>query len=352
MSQLQEYQQDLHTQKDHPLAKVTISSEFKRGWSKRITVAGMDEVIRQLPLQGAHSVRDLEHIKDLTLADEHFDEPGRIDLLLGQNVWRHLFLEGKAKGEEHQPEAWLTVFGWTILGTYDPNSQTGSQSAITYVVSPKEDDLMTDHLLTKFWKIEEPAVYEAAKTPSEIRVEEHYEQTHSYDSSQKKYMVRLPRSEDKFDLGESRTQALNRARANERSLIRKNKLPQFQAVMKEYLDLGHAQPVSVKKHQPASEVYYMPVHAVFKDSSTTTKVRAVFYASAKTTNHNSLNDLLAVGPTLHPTLDQILIKFRSYAVAISGDITKMYREVLLHPDDRPLHRYIWREKEDADWQDY
>ena len=96
----------------------------------------------------------------------------------------------------------------------------------------------------------------------------------------------------------------------------------------------------------------MPVHAVFKDSSNTTKVRAVFDASAKTTNHKSLNDLLAVGPTLHPTLDQILLKFRTYAVAISGDITKMYREVLLHPEDRPLHRFIWRKEETSDWTDY
>ena len=142
---------------NHPLAKVTISSEFKKDWSKRITVAGIDEVIRQLPLQEAHSVRNLEHIKDLTLADEHFDEPGRIDLLLGQNVWRHLFLEGKVKGkEEHHPEAWLTVFGWTILGTYNPNSQTGSQSAITHVVAAAEDSLMTDQLLTRFWELEEP----------------------------------------------------------------------------------------------------------------------------------------------------------------------------------------------------
>ena len=240
------------TQRDHPLAKVTISSEFKRGWSKRITVAGMDEVIRQLPLQGAHSVRNLGHIKNLTLADERFDEPGRIDLLLGQNVWRHLFLEGKVKGEEDQPEAWLTVFGWTILGTYNPSNQTGSQSAITYVVSPAESSLLTDQLLTRFWELEEPSVYQSALTPSEIKVEKHFEQTHSYDSTQKKYMVRLPRSEGNFDLGESRTQALNRARANERSLIRKEKLPQFQAVMQEYLDLGHAQPVSVKNHQPTA----------------------------------------------------------------------------------------------------
>ena len=340
------------TKKDHPLAKVTLSSNFKQDWSRKITVAGMDELTRELPLQEAHYVRSMDHIKHLSLADEQFDQPGKIDILLGQNIWRHLFLEGKSKGTEDQPEAWLTVFGWTILGTYNPNSQAGAQSAITYVISPTEGGLTTDQWLCKFWQLEEPSAYVTEKTPTEVKVEEFYERTHSYDSTQNQYTVRLPRSEDKSGLGESRTQALNRARANERSLIRKDKLLQFQAVMQEYLDLGHAQPISLKKHQPTAGIYYMPIHAVFKESSTTTKVRAVFDASAKTTNQKSLNDLLAVGPTLHPTLDQILLVFRSYAVVISGDITKMYREVLLHPEDRPLHRFIWRPNEDSQWKDY
>ena len=138
-------------------------------------MAGLDEVIRQLPLQEAHSVRELDHIKDLVLADEHFDEPGKIELLLGQNVWRHVFLEGKVKGkEEHHPEAWLTVFGWTILGTYNPNSQTDSQQAITHVVASAEDNRVSDKLLSRFFELEEPSVYETAQSPSEIKVEEHY----------------------------------------------------------------------------------------------------------------------------------------------------------------------------------
>ena len=195
-------------------------------------------------------------------------------------------------------------------------------------------------------------MYETAQTPSEMQVEDHYKRTHSYEESQKRYMVRLPRSEDKSDLGESRTQALNRAKVNEKTLLRKDKLQQFQSVMKEYVDLGHAQPVSMEKYHHTNQVYYMPVHAVFKDSSTTTKVRAVFDASAKTTSHASLNDILAVGPTLHPTIDQILLRFRGYAVAVSSDISKMYRKVLLHPDDRPLHRFIWRENQTAEWKDF
>ena len=75
----------------HPLAKVTLASEYTEGWKRDITVAGLDKVIRQLPLQAAHSVKKMEHLKNLVLADDQFDQPGKIELLLGQNVWRHIF---------------------------------------------------------------------------------------------------------------------------------------------------------------------------------------------------------------------------------------------------------------------
>ena len=295
----------------------------------------------------------MEHLKNLVLADDQFDQPGKIELLLGQNVWRHIFLDGRVKGkEEHHPEAWLTVFGWIILGAYNPHSKTPSQPAITHVVASVEDNRISNKLLSRFFELEEPSVYESAQSPTEMQVEAHYKDTHYYDESQKRYVVRLPKSEDQPSLGESRTQAINRAKANERSLLKKGKLQQFQQVMKEYVDLGHAQQVSVQKHHPQNQVYYMPVHAVFKDSSTTTKIRAVFDTSAKTTSQHSLNDILAVGPTLHPTIDQILLRFRGYAIALSSDISKMYKEVLLHPEDRALHRFIWREDQESDWKDF
>ena len=339
------------SQQGHPLSQLTISSDYKKGWSRNIRVAGLDEVIRQLPLQSATSVRKLEHIKNLVLADDQFDQPGKIEVLLGQNVWRHVVLEGKIKGSrDSHPEAWQTVFGWTVLGNYTPGNQRNSQQVITHTIASTEDKQVSDTLLTRFWRIEEPSVYETALSPEEIKIENHYQQTHTYDAKKKRYTVRLPMSDERSELGESRTQALNRAKANEQSLIKKGKLAQFQEVLQEYVDLGHAVPVG--KDQHPAQVYFMPIHAVFKDSSTTTKLRAVFDASAKTTNKKSLNDLLAVGPTLHPTIDQILLRFRGYAIALSSDISKMYREVLLHPEDRPLHQFIWRSNQAEDWQEY
>ena len=43
--------------------------------------------------------------------------------------------------------------------------------------------------------------------------------------------------------------------------------------------MGHAEPVpAVDLHKPECEVFYLPIHVVRKESSSTTKIRAVFDA--------------------------------------------------------------------------
>ena len=89
------------------------------------------------------------------------------------------------------------------------------------------------------------------------------------------------------------------------------------------------------------------MHVVRKDSSSSTKIRAVFDALAKSTSGVSLNDLLMVGPTVHPSLIDALLRFRIHPVALTADVTKMYRAVELTLEDRDLHRFIWRRQEES-----
>lgn len=81
------------------------------------------------------------------------------------------------------------------------------------------------------------------------------------------------------------------------------------------------------------------MHAVYKEQSTTTKLRVIFDASAKSATDVSLNDLLLVGPTAHPPLIDVLIRFCSYRVAVhvTADVSKMYRAIELAPSDKDLH---------------
>ena len=116
--------------------------------------------------------------------------------------------------------------------------QAAAHLAITTVVeSPNQ-------ALTKFWEVEEPPQLTANLTPEELKVQQHYSLTHTFVPSAGKYKVTLPRKSKAPALGESRSQALQRFKSNECSLLRKGRWEKFQAVVQEYLDLGHAQPVT------------------------------------------------------------------------------------------------------------
>lgn len=82
---------------------------------------------------------------------------------------------------------------------------------------------------------------------------------------------------------------------------------------------------------------------MLKESSQTTKLRVVFDASAKSSNGLSLNDNLLIGPNLQQDLFSILIRFRTYNFVISGDIEKMYRQVLIDTKHVNYQRILWRE---------
>ena len=69
---------------------------------------------------------------------------------------------------------------------------------------------------------------------------------------------------------------------------------------------------------------------------------AVFNASAKTSTGVSLNDTLLVGPTVHSSLVDVLLRFRLHRVALTADVSRMYRAIALVDEDKDLHRFVWR----------
>ena len=66
----------------------------------------------------------------------------------------------------------------------------------------------------------------------------------------------------------------------------------------------------------------------------------------------SLNDTLLVGPTVHSPLIDVLLRFRFHHIALTTDVSRMYRAVELTSSDRDLHRFVWRRNPDEPLQDY
>ena len=56
----------------------------------------------------------------------------------------------------------------------------------------------------------------------------------------------------------------------------------------------------------------------------------------------SLNDTLLIGPTVHSSLVDVLLRFRSYRIGLTADVSKMYRAIRLADEDKDLHRFVWR----------
>ena len=67
----------------------------------------------------------------------------------------------------------------------------------------------------------------------------------------------------------------------ERSLLSHGLHDDFHSVMLEYFEKDHVKPVPTQNfNKLVDQVYYLPVHVVCKQSSSTSKVRAVFDVSA------------------------------------------------------------------------
>ncbi|XP_062557682.1 uncharacterized protein LOC134222533 [Armigeres subalbatus] len=86
---------------------------------------------------------------------------------------------------------------------------------------------------------------------------------------------------------------------------------------------------------------YIPHHAVYKATSSTTKTRVVYDASAKTTSDILFNDAVSVGPTVQSDLLTIILRFCKHKVVLTADIPKMYRQIRMFPENCRFQRILW-----------
>ena len=66
----------------------------------------------------------------------------------------------------------------------------------------------------------------------------------------------------------------------------------------------------------------------------------------------SLNDTLLVGPTVHRPLIDALLRFQMHRIALTTDMSKMYRAIELVPSDRDFHSFVWRSKPNQTLKNY
>lgn len=283
--------------------------------------------------------------ENIQLADPAFNVSNQIDILLGAELFWKLLCVGKIKLANNQPYFQKTQLGWVVGGSFNyPNPS----KTIACNLSLRT----LDQKLTKFWEIEEVQT-KPNLSPEELECENHYQKTYTRDSTGR-FIVKLPFKKVVRPLGSSRVYAQKRLFSLENKLNKNPKLrEEYSNFLNEYLDLKHMELVPAQDaNVESSHTFYLPHHAVIKESSISTKVRVVFDGSAKSSSGVSLNNNLMVGPTLQQDLFSILCRFRTHKYAITADIQKMYRQILINPEDRDCQRILWRNNSDEPIKTY
>lgn len=281
-----------------------------------------------------------KHLNELDLADPYFINPSHIDLLFGVDVYGLIIKEGIRKGLSNEPVAQNSHFGWLVFGGMLENQP----------LSVQINAISIEQELRRLWENEEISM-KPIMTEEHAKCVEHFEKTCKRlpDGS---FMVALPfnmNPDDPNFLGESKKTALCRFYQIEKRFKRDPLFKQrYHDEMKGYLERNHMSLCTSN----LNEGYFLPHHAVVRESSTTTKQRTVFDASAKSTNGFSLNDRCRNGPTIQPELIVIFILWRVNKVALNGDVEKMYRMVKLRPEDRKFQKILYRFSEDEPIQVY
>ena len=76
-----------------------------------VTAIIVPHVTCDLPVRQVPSSRKWKHLANLRLADPDFGKPGRIDLLLGVDIFVDVVRQGRRKGSCDSPTAFETAFG-------------------------------------------------------------------------------------------------------------------------------------------------------------------------------------------------------------------------------------------------
>ena len=332
------------------VAQFQLSSLQPGGRKVNVTAIVVPKITCDLQMSPITFRMDWTHLSDLPLADPGFTQPGRIDVLLGADIYVDVLRHGRRDGPPNSPTAFETDLGWVLCGNTGPTSP--SARANVHVTTFHASVMSGDDILRKFWELEEAPSEQACLSAEERMVVRHFDSNHTR-TKEGRFVVPLPKDPNARPIGESRSQAVRRFLSLERSLNQKGCFKDFDTIMREYFDLNHAEPVPTRDmERPLGTTFYLPMHAVYKTSSTTTKIRAVFDASAKSSTGVSLNDTLLVGPTLHPPLVDVMLRFRLYPVALTANVSKMYRAVELTEADKDLHRFVWRSQPNEPLRDY
>eukprot|EP00117_Sycon_ciliatum_P035424 scpid12780/ scgid2970/ len=264
----------------------------------------------------------------------------KIDILIGLDCAElHTSLQ-EVQGNPGEPVARLTPLGWTCVG---PVHHTAESDPVTLLTETAPQDVHDS--LAQLWVIEE---FNKMQPQQPVLSSEEREAVRASQQSLQlvdgHYEVGIPWRGERPNLPDNFPAAVKRLRSTERRLSQ-DAAAAYGKIIHDYVTKGYVREVLEEELSPGRQ-WFLPHFAVLRPDKETAKTRIVFDGSAKY-DGVSLNDMMLPGPKLQRQLPSVLTRFRQNPVAIICDIAEMYLRVGLSPEDRPYHRFLWRDLDGA-----
>ena len=316
----------------------------------------------------------LQSIRHYQLADPKQISGDRlpIDILIGlDNYWK--LMHKRTDDPGFGPKLRSSKLGWILSGQRDfsnprlltsvsNNPLTMSlQTMFTNVVTAPPD--MSD-------KLEQESILFAEKSPLSEEEEycsrfsdletfgikpdqeispvlEEFNNEICFNEESKRYQVKLPfigrlkgKLRDNYGVAKVRLDSLFEQKIRKPELA--NFAKDYYEIINEQEKLGVIEKVNDTSGNAVNGVCYIPHHGVLKDG----KLRVVYDGSSSVSKESvSLNDCLNPGPSLTNELVEMLMRFRTHDVVLSGDIQKAFLQIEVAEADRDYLRFLWYDQD-------
>ncbi|CAG9787636.1 unnamed protein product [Diatraea saccharalis] len=287
----------------------------------------------------------LEKLKQMNIILSDVEESSEpISILIGSDMMAKLVTCSMTQINEYM-SAIETKLGWTLLGKRNTFVRKNDATFLVVSLFAREGNI------SDLWRLDTLGIMDPIEKKSKEmhvkQVKENFKETTVFNKDVEKYEVVLPWKDNHPPLPSNREISFKRLEKVTKRLKFENYFEQYGQVFKDWYNEGIIEKVNDDEVSRVDS-HYLPHRHVIRLSSSTTPIRPVFDASARSVGSPSLNQCLETGPNLIELIPNILLRFREKEIGVISDIRKAFLQISISPKDRDLLRFMWWDSNNPD----